>query len=78
MRSKRAAFLVFTALVTSAAVMELRLNTLDTAPQPATQAMSCNAVRQSDVVPAACESTQNEQRVERATPQPRRGSALWV
>ena len=78
MRSKRAAFLVFTALVTSAAVMELRLNIFDTGPSPSTQAMSCNAIQQSGIVPAACESTRNEQRVEGAAPQPCRGSALWV
>src|SRR5258706_7222589 len=64
MTIKRAEFLVLVALVTSAAVVQLRERTLDVAPQQTTtHATSCAVVRQG-IAPASCEVKRDERRVD--------------
>jgi hypothetical protein len=78
MKIKRTECLVLVALVTSAAVMEIRLNTLDTAPQPGMQATNCEAIQQHGLTPAGCGLKHNERRVEGTAAQSHKVSALWV
>jgi hypothetical protein len=61
MTIRRAEFLVFVAIVTSAAVMQIRERTLTPPPQQATDAIACNAVRQG-VVPAGCAVKRDDER----------------
>ncbi|CAG4889135.1 hypothetical protein [Paraburkholderia saeva] len=78
MKIRRTECLVLVALVSSATVMELRLNTLDTTPQSTTQATRCATIQQQGVGLAGCGLKQHEHRVEGTVPQSHRASALWV
>jgi hypothetical protein len=61
MTIKHAEFLLLVAMVTSAAVVELREHTLTPAPQQATQPATCRAMQQG-IAPAGCEVKRSDER----------------
>lgn len=78
MTIKRAEFLVFVAIVTSAAVMQIRERALTPPPQQATNATACSAVRQG-AVPAGCAvKRDDERRVDGTALRRHREPDIWV
>jgi hypothetical protein len=63
MKIRRAEFLLAVAIVTSAAVMQVREYVLRTTPQSAAQTMTCGPTHQG-LAPAACASVRGERSVD--------------
>lgn len=78
MTIKHAEFLLLVAMVTSAAVVELREHTLTPAPQQATHTATCNAMQQG-IAPAGCGlKRDDERRVDGAEHRRHDGPGIWV
>jgi hypothetical protein len=77
MKIRRAEFLLAVAIVTSAAVMQIREYVLNAAPHDAVQTLSCGTSHQG-LVPAACAAVRSEHPVDGAArPQPS-APRIWV
>jgi hypothetical protein len=77
MKIRRAEFLLAVAIVTSAAVMQVREYVLKTAPQGAVQTMSCGATHQG-LAPAACATVRGERSVDGAARPQQAALRIWV
>jgi hypothetical protein len=77
MKIRKAEFLLAVAIVTSAAVMQIREYLLKAPQQNTTQRLSCDAPHQG-LVPAACATLRSERPVDgtQRTPQP--AARIWV
>ncbi|MFM0736197.1 hypothetical protein PQQ51_02975 [Paraburkholderia xenovorans] len=78
MKIRSTEFLVGVAIVTSAAVLQIREHTLpQDAPSSATPALACGAAHDG-LVPAGCEPTRGERETDRAQKQARGAQRIWV
>jgi hypothetical protein len=79
MKIRSAEYLAAIAIVTSAAVLQIREHMQpQEAPVASAQAASSCGVRHDGLVPAACEATRDERQVDRA-PQPQHNRPrIWV
>jgi hypothetical protein len=77
MKIRRAEFLLAVAIVTSAAVMQVREYVLRTASQGAAQTLTCGATRQG-LAPAACAAVRGERSVEGAAHPQQTALRVWV
>ncbi|MFM0627086.1 hypothetical protein [Paraburkholderia xenovorans] len=80
MKIRSAEFLAAVAIITSAAVMQIREHVqVQATPSSNAQAMSPSCgVTHDGFVPAACEPTRDERRVDRAPQPPRNAPQVWV
>ena len=74
---RRAEFLLAVAIITSAAVMQIREHTLKTPAQNADVTPSCG-VTQLGLAPASCAATRNERAVEGAPHVRQATPRIWV
>jgi hypothetical protein len=75
---RRAEFLLAVAIVTSAAVMQVREHMLRAAPQTNVQGMSCGA-KNEGLAPASCALMRNERSVDGTRSEPRQAAPrIWV
>jgi hypothetical protein len=74
---RRAEFLLAVAIVTSAAVMQVREYMLNAAPHDTVQARSCDAPHQG-LAPAACTAMRGERPAEGATHPQQSVPRIWV
>jgi hypothetical protein len=78
MKIRRAEFLLAVAIVTSAAVMQIREYVLKTAPQDAVQTLSCETPHQG-LAPAACAAMRSEHPVDGGATRPQQSAPrIWV
>lgn len=82
MKIRSAEYLALVAIVTSAAVMQIREHVQDVPSLHAAQAMSCGAMHERNgLLPAGCEATRDTSRGERSAdhaPQPQHSMRIWV
>lgn len=77
MKIRRAEFLAAVAIVTSAAVMQVREYVLRTAPHDAVRTLSCGATPQG-LAPAACAAVRGEHSADGAAHPQQAAARIWV
>ena len=77
MKIRRAEFLLTVAIVTSAAVIQVREYVLRTAPHGAVQTLNCGATHQG-LAPAACATVRGERSVGEAAHPQQADPRIWV